>query len=821
MQAVLLFPSAQELIPEGRNGLGRPRAGLSFTGGGARPASSLTQPGGSPRVDQGGGGAAAPPRDSLASRPPNDIAGAESRPVVMATASGLRVRLHCAPVLRADVMGRGSSGAPSRRRGGGEGGARTEAAAGWSRARKEAEAEGERPCEGGGRVAAAQGSPLPFPAGEPPPARPPAEEESAAAARRSVRPRPPTPAMRGAAPERGQERLPPKKRELPAAASEERVPADEAVSGPGGRLSQAVPCCSEAGGLGLGLGLDQYGLLYKVAVPPASFSPVVNVGPLPPAFGMSASQLLPPQPAALPYSPLHYAQLPPALLQFVGSHYSVPYTVPPGFLPVPLPASASLAASHIPHLVPYAPLLTEDAAPPPALPSHGLGKSPAAGSQPLDATQSRIPVYYHMSHLPASYHPFEGPVAGRSPEQPLRDSQLDPKIVPANGVQRPGEGTRETEVLDVGSTKAEGPWPRTTLADSTDTPFIASTQPASAETPVPSRRSTPDMDLEVQRVVGVLASPDYSVGAPLQKDALSPLNLSHREPAGQKVDLVRNPVDPAEKNHSQPAKSPQEQLCHRQVLHGLRMANGEQASGSLQHAALDGPGKTSPGRLLDAECGPAQGHLPSHFMKGAIIQLATGELKRVEDLQTQDFVRSAEVSGGLKIDSSTVVDVQESPWQGFVTLHFVVGEQQSKVSIDVPPEHPFFVYGQGWSSCSPERTARLFSLSCHRLQVGDVCISISLQSLNGRLAPQTSPQGAARVGRGQGLREPQVRAREKSLPEKGGAGLDSPQEPLALHGWAGPSFQRFGEESWPPLLRPSFIPQEVKLSIEGRSNAGK
>lgn len=31
----------------------------------------------------------------------------------------------------------------------------------------------------------------------------------------------------------------------------------------------------------------------------------------------------------------------------------------------------------------------------------------------------------------------------------------------------------------------------------------------------------------------------------------------------------------------------------------------------------------------------------------------------------------------------------------------VVGEQQSKVSIEVPPEHPFFVYGQGWSSCSP------------------------------------------------------------------------------------------------------------------------
>lgn len=65
---------------------------------------------------------------------------------------------------------------------------------------------------------------------------------------------------------------------------------------------------------------------------------------------------------------------------------------------------------------------------------------------------------------------------------------------------------------------------------------------------------------------------------------------------------------------------------------------------------------------------------PSHFMKGAIIQLATGELKRVEDLQTQDFVRSAEVSGGLKIDSSMVVDIRASQQRpGLVSLHFTVG----------------------------------------------------------------------------------------------------------------------------------------------------
>ena len=49
-------------------------------------------------------------------------------------------------------------------------------------------------------------------------------------------------------------------------------------------------------------------------------------------------------------------------------------------------------------------------------------------------------------------------------------------------------------------------------------------------------------------------------------------------------------------------------------------------------------------------------------------------------------------------------------------------------------------------------------------------------------------------------------------------------EPGAQACWPAPSFQRYGmqgEEARAALLRPSFIPQEVKLSIEGRSNAGK
>ncbi len=308
---------------------------------------------------------------------------------------------------------------------------------------------------------------------------------------------------------------------------------------------------------------------------------------------------------------------------------------------------------------------------------------------------------------------------------------------------------------------------------------------------------------------------------------------------------------------------------------------------------------------------------PSHFMKGAIIQLATGELKRVEDLQTQDFVRSAEVSGGLKIDSSMVVDIRASQQRpGLVSLHFTVGEQQSKVTIDVPPEHPFFVFGQGWSSCSPERTAQLYGLACHHLQVGDVCVSITLQQqlqpqqqqkqpqhhhsqqqqqqqqqqqnlsrtlsktnatsgpghqLMGPPAPQQSrPQSHFRLDR---IHRERQRDGEKDVVDKeeathfgvvghtespirpsrtsaehprsqssyhlhtegsafAGAGMGAMQAALGAsqRRWSSPGLQRYnmkGDEGPRPQIstsghsRPSFIPQEVKLSIEGRSNAGK
>lgn len=72
--------------------------------------------------------------------------------------------------------------------------------------------------------------------------------------------------------------------------------------------------------------------------------------------------------------------------------------------------------------------------------------------------------------------------------------------------------------------------------------------------------------------------------------------------------------------------------------------------------------------------------LPPFFMRGSIIQLADGELKRVEDLKTEDFIQSAEISSELKIDSSTVERIDSGQSPNAVVIQFSVGELKAQVS---------------------------------------------------------------------------------------------------------------------------------------------
>lgn len=59
--------------------------------------------------------------------------------------------------------------------------------------------------------------------------------------------------------------------------------------------------------------------------------------------------------------------------------------------------------------------------------------------------------------------------------------------------------------------------------------------------------------------------------------------------------------------------------------------------------------------------------------------------------------------------------------------------------MEVLVEYPFFVFGQGWSSCCPDRTTQLLELPCTKLSVGDVCISLTLKNLRNGSLKKTQP----------------------------------------------------------------------------------
>ncbi|KAM4743717.1 ataxin-1-like [Anableps anableps] len=733
--------------------------------------------------------------------------------------------------------------------------------------------------------------------------------------------------------------------------------------------------------------VDQYSMIYKVAVPSVTYSPT-SLHPvlshISPAYTVHSSLL---QHPGLPYPPLGYAHIPHPSLQFVSSPYAaVPYAVPSGFVPGSLISpSGTIPQPHaVSHLVPYPSVIQDGVvSPPPQAPAHAFTKVAAPSGVPLmmpseQAAQQHIgtigvipapeissrgmPVFYQpqgsrgASATGDCHNPQQGNEAeinGGDKEQGVREVLQDSAYT-----------SRNAHLQQVASSSASQEHSQERVLQNRRLEGRSS----------PGQRSTPDSDLEVQQVVGRLATSSHGVGGVRKEVSFAPLNLSQGVQRTRDVHGEGTAVSGRALHSAQPLSYIEHKVAGLQQQtgqpgHAVMLTNGQpvlipldyhlqhqsqpqqhypgqanEASAAASKVSINPSFKTSDssGRACLPEkvepttakqqqqqqppslqpsvhstaevtqassvtpAGPTSN--PSHFMKGAIIQLATGELKRVEDLQTQDFVRSAEVSGGLKIDSSMVMDIRPSQQRpGLVSLHFTVGEQQSKVTIDVPPEHPFFVFGQGWSSCSPERTAQLYGLTCHHLQVGDMCVSITLQQqqqlqpqlqkqpqhhnsqqqnmsrtlgkttatsgpghqLMGPPAPQQlRPQAHFRMDR---IHRERQRDGERDVVEKDEAHLavghtESPirrgrtstehprsQSSYHLHTegsafagtgmaamqaalgasqrrWSSPGLQRYsmkGDEGPRPQIiasghtRPSFIPQEVKLSIEGRSNAGK
>lgn len=124
-----------------------------------------------------------------------------------------------------------------------------------------------------------------------------------------------------------------------------------------------------------------------------------------------------------------------------------------------------------------------------------------------------------------------------------------------------------------------------------------------------------------------------------------------------------------------PPYSPLQPSCSPPVKPGQSLLRPGK-EGSLKHRILARPPETPKRRSVAPH--------NTNFTKGSLIQLASGELRRVEDMRTEDFVSSAEKSPALRLDPSTVVRIQEGSG-GTARLTLSYGEHNTQVGVISSP----------------------------------------------------------------------------------------------------------------------------------------
>ncbi|XP_029912578.1 serine/threonine-protein kinase fray2 [Myripristis murdjan] len=137
------------------------------------------------------------------------------------------------------------------------------------------------------------------------------------------------------------------------------------------------------------------------------------------------------------------------------------------------------------------------------------------------------------------------------------------------------------------------------------------------------------------------------------------------------------------------------------------------------------PGQYSHPHTSPPALQPSPPALLPHFTKGSLIELASGRLKRVEELRTEDFLRSADTSPEFHLSTCTVLLIAPSNTQGFSHLQVHLTDRNTQELLKVLVEYPFFVRDRGWSSCCPQRTTQLYGLPCRQLAEGDVCLALT------------------------------------------------------------------------------------------------
>ncbi|XP_072305060.1 uncharacterized protein [Eucyclogobius newberryi] len=245
----------------------------------------------------------------------------------------------------------------------------------------------------------------------------------------------------------------------------------------------------------------------------------------------------------------------------------------------------------------------------------------------------------------------------------------------------------------------------------------------------------------------------YSLGMsqnyPLYSPSGTPLYNLHRDPGPRQHAIRSTPHSPlgVSNNHDRPQRDRE---------HERDRDKSKDKDKHLPHhkdQQRDSEPERRRDRIRARDSSPDCTHssppaLLPHFTKGSLIELAGGRLKRVEELRTEDFLRSADTSPDLHLSTCKVLLISPSSIHGFSHLQVHLTDRNTQELLKVLVEYPFFVRDRGWSSCCPQKTLQFYGLSCRQLSEGDVCLALTpTLSQRARPRPHRTQSSSSRTHR--------------------------------------------------------------------------
>lgn len=185
---------------------------------------------------------------------------------------------------------------------------------------------------------------------------------------------------------------------------------------------------------------------------------------------------------------------------------------------------------------------------------------------------------------------------------------------------------------------------------------------------------------------------------PLYSPSGTPLYNLHREPGPRQHSLRNSPHSPLvlPNSHDRSQRDRDRDQERDKVLQRDR-ERGKDKEKQLQHdkdqerdsererrrdRERDRGRESSPSHLRTSSPNlhPSPPALLPHFTKGSLIELASGQLKRVEELRTEDFLRSADTSPEFHLSTCTVLLISLSSSDGFSHLQVHLTDRNTQVS---------------------------------------------------------------------------------------------------------------------------------------------